>query len=1002
MSRTLYVSAAAVGAVLCFNAVCYGQTTGKILPGHVPAAVAQLHLQPVGNLPSGQRLNLAIGLPLRNPQALDQFLEQLYNPASTNFHQYLTPEQFTERFGPTEQDYQAVIAFAKRHHLSFTATSANRLVLNVSGSVADLQQAFHVTMRTYRHPTENREFYAPDVEPAVDPALPVADVSGLNNYALPHPKNLLVRRLNETGNVSPKSGSGPSGTYLGNDFRAAYAPGVSLTGSGQMLGLLEFDGYYSNDIASYESQAGLTNVPLQNTLLNNVSGVPGYSGISGAVDEVSLDIEMAISMAPGLTKVVVFEGGNPTTILNAMVVSNGVKTLSSSWGWSGGPSTTTDSIFKEMAAQGQSFFNAAGDKDAFTIGANSANGVDNPSLDNAPSSSPYIMQVGGTTLTTTGPGGAWSSETVWNWGGGTGTAGGVSSYYTIPTWQTNVSMAGNGGSKSYRNIPDVALTADNVYVIYDNGSAGDFGGTSCATPLWAAFTALVNQQAALSGKPSVGFINPAVYAIGASAGYGTDFHDITTGNNTWSDSPNNYYAVAGYDLCTGWGTPNGQNLINALAPPGALGITPLSGFAASGQIGGPFSGGAETFTLTNASGTSLNWSLINPASWLSFSSTGGALAGAGQASVTASLNSAANSLAVGSYSANVWFTNQTDGVAQLCQFMLQVLPPLAVLPAGGLASSGVAGGPFSPASQNFVVTNTSSSLVNWSVINNSLWLNVSPGGGTLSADGQATLTASLASAANTLSAGTYPASVLITNQIGGTVNLPFTLQVLPLIQNGGFETGDFTAWTLSGNTADTLVTANSAFVHSGADGAALGPTSLGYLSQTVTTVAGGNYLLSLWLDNPRNVDGATPNVFFAQWNGNTVLYQTNIPYISWTNLQCVVTATGSSSVLQFGYYDVPYYLGLDDISLTPLPALSLQAASQNNTQIAGQTSASFNLTWNTVNGLVYQVQYSTNLPGTNWINLGKPIIATGAPLTVTDTNAINSSAQRFYRYEILY
>ena len=117
-------------------------------------------------------------------------------------------------------------------------------------------------------------------------------------------------------------------------------------------------------------------------------------------------------------------------------------------------------------------------------------GVDDPSLDNAPSSSPYLTSVGGTTLTTTGPGGSWSSETVWNWGldGGSyvGSSGGISSYYAIPSWQTNVSMASNGGSTTHRNLPDVALTGDNIYVAYGgNGSGGALGGTSCAAPLWA-------------------------------------------------------------------------------------------------------------------------------------------------------------------------------------------------------------------------------------------------------------------------------------------------------------------------------------------------------------------------------------------------------------------------------------------------------------------------------------------------------------------------------------
>ena len=143
-------------------------------------------------------------------------------------------------------------------------------------------------------------------------------------------------------------------------------------------------------------------------------------------------------------------------------------------------------------------------------------------------------------------------------GGYVGSSGGISSYYSIPTWQTNISnLAARGGSARQRNIPDVALTADNVYVDYGDGSRSVFGGTSCAAPLWAGFTALVNQQAAANGKPGVGFINPAIYAIAAGSNYASCFHDITTGNNTWTGSPNSFYAANGYDLCTGSGHANG-------------------------------------------------------------------------------------------------------------------------------------------------------------------------------------------------------------------------------------------------------------------------------------------------------------------------------------------------------------------------------------------------------------------------------------------------------------
>jgi hypothetical protein len=737
-------------------------------------------------------------------------------------------------------------------------------------------------------------------------------------------------------------------------------------------------------------------------LLDGYNGVP-TTGANSGNPEVSLDIEMAMAMAPGLAKIVVFEGSPnnviPNDVLNAMLASsNTVKNLSSSWGWSGGPSTTTGSIFTNMAAVGQSFFNASGDSDAYTTGASSVNGVDNTSLDNVPSSSPIITQVGGTTLTMNGTGGSYVSETVWNWGldqgSYVGSSGGISSYYSIPSWQTTVNnMTGRGGSTSFRNIPDVALTADNVFVDYGNGSTGVFGGTSCAAPLWAGFTALVNQQDVASGRSTVGFVNPAIYAIAAGSNYAACFHDVTTGNNTWSSSPNLFYATNGYDLCTGLGTPAGQNLINALGgPPDPLVITPVSGFNASGPFGGPFSGAAQNFFLTNTGLASLKWSIINTSAWLDISPASGTLAGGAQTNVTVSLTLAANSLVVGTYSANVWFTNQTTGAAQPRQFTLQVSPPLAVSPAYGFTSSGPVGGPFSVTAQSLSLINLAASSLNWGIVNTSSWLNASPGSGVLVGGGQTTLTVSLTSAANSLASGIYGASLVITNQKSGTVVLPFILLAgQPLVQNGGFETGDFTAWALSGNTAYSSVTSgNSRFVHSGTYGAALGPSgSLGYLSQTLPTYAGQNYLLSLWVDSPNISRTTTPNEFSVSWNGNIIFDQSNMGKIGWTNLQFIVTGTGSSTVLQLGFRDDPYYLGLDDISVTPIPVPAFRATTK--------TSTAFNLTWETMAGLVYQVQYTTDLVETNWINLGKPLIATTNALTVSDTNAISSSPQRFYR-----
>jgi hypothetical protein len=536
----------------------YNTAGTQMLHGHVPAVVAQL--QPVSNLSGSERLHLAIGLPLRNQAMLTELLQRIYNPASPDYHHYLTPEQFAEMFGPTEQDYQAVITFAKSHRLTVTGTHPNRMLLDVDGSVTDIEKAMHVTMHVYRHPKEARTFYAPDVEPSLDLAVPVLGISGLDNYELPRPR-LIATPLANVTNVTPNAGSGPGGTYMGNDFRAAYVPDSSLTGSGQIVGLLQFDGYTASDITYYESQAGLPNITLTNVLIDGASGNP--SGDGGEV-EVSLDIEMAISMAPGLSEVVVYIAPNPSPwedLLNRMATDNLAKQLSCSWYWPGGTARPTcDQIFQQMAAQGQSFFNASGDYDAYT------------GLIDFPGDTNYITQVGGTTLTTSGPDGAWVSETVWNRGNGKGSGGGISTQYLIPAWQASVSMATNQGSTTMRNTPDVALTADNVYVRADGKDYGS-GGTSCAAPLWGGFTALINQQAAASCWPAVGFINPAVYAIGTGTNYTSCFHDITTGNNTSPSSPNKFYAVAGYDLCTGWGTPAGQNLISALAAYGAFSLT---------------------------------------------------------------------------------------------------------------------------------------------------------------------------------------------------------------------------------------------------------------------------------------------------------------------------------------------------------------------------------------------------------------------------------------------
>ena len=261
--------------------------------------------------------------------------------------------------------------------------------------------------------------------------------------------------------------------------------------------------------------------------------------------EQALDIEMAISMAPGLSQVVVYVGKSDVSIFNQMAADNTSKQLSCSWGWKDDESSL-DPIFEEMAAQGQSVFVATGDDGSST----SANVI-------WPSDDRYVTAVGGTDLTTTGPGGAWASETAWKDSAGMPSKNKV----PIPTYQqlAGVINSSNKGSTTLRNIPDVAAEADtDQYSCWDGSCGGGHGGTSYAAPQWAALTAMVNQQAAADGKATVGFLNPTLYSIGTGSSYDSDFHDITNGSNQ------KYSAVTGYDLVTGWGSPNGPNLINTL------------------------------------------------------------------------------------------------------------------------------------------------------------------------------------------------------------------------------------------------------------------------------------------------------------------------------------------------------------------------------------------------------------------------------------------------------
>jgi kumamolisin len=551
--RKLFLSSLAVFAFSSSHKdVSQAQT---VMTRHLRESTMTGQARITGRVASTQSLSLDLVLAVRDPQGLSAFLEDLYNPASPSFHQYLTPAEFTARFGPTQADYDAVVAFANRNGLAITGGSRDGMDLQVKASAAAVESAMHISLHTYQHPTENRSFYAPDREPTLDLPFSLWHISGLDNYSIPHP--LYVKKSDyakanglSAANVVAHSttGSGPQSSFLGSDMRAAYYGTGSLTGTGQNLGLWEYVGTNLADLTTYYKNINQTNkVPV--TLLS-VDGTPTscvYTAAGGNCDdtEQNLDLTQALGMAPGLANLTMYIGSSDTAIAAAMTTHSPLPTtIGCSWGWTPVDPTTLDPYFQKMAAQGQNFFAASGDSSTWST-KNEA----------WPADDPYVVAVGGTDLVTSGAAGKWASETAWADSGGGITPDNIA----IPSWQklNGVITSANKGSSTLRNGPDVSANANFTFYTCSNQSsclANEYGGTSFAAPMWAGYLALVNQQLANTGKPTVGFINPTIYAQNAAqnvtSAYATNFHDITTGTS------GSYSATTGYDLVTGWGSPN--------------------------------------------------------------------------------------------------------------------------------------------------------------------------------------------------------------------------------------------------------------------------------------------------------------------------------------------------------------------------------------------------------------------------------------------------------------
>jgi subtilase family serine protease len=571
---------------------------------HVRPEVASGEAKLVGKLPPTDTLRFDMVMPLRDRTALQSFLRQQYDPSSAFYHQFLTPQEFTARFGPSQDDWNTLVAFAKANGFEIVSGNRDSRDLRLSGTVANIEKAFHVSMGVYQDPNEDRKFFAVDREPTVDLPFQLWHITGLDNDSRPHPMYVKKSDYAKAHGIDPDkvvshatTGSGPSASFLGSDMRAAYYGGT-LTGTGQNIALFEFAGTDLADLTTYYKNVGQTE-PYTPTLIST----GGYattcvdSGSKACDDtEQTLDMTQAMGMAPGSTMLYMYVCGDvlasgsgnisDTSCISAMVTNTDAPLsmqISCSWGWTPADPSTLDPYFEQMASQGQNFFAASGDSSAWSA-----------SNEAWPADDANIVSVGGTDLTTSSAAGPWKSETAWADSGG-----GISpDSIPIPSWQqlSGVITSSNKGSTTLRNGPDVSANANfTFYVCADQTTctANDYGGTSFATPMWAGYLALANQQAAASGK-TIGFIDPILYPAALTSSYGTYFHDVTSG------SCGTYSAITGYDLCTGWGSPNTSGIINLLAgsatPSFTLSDSPGSLSVTQG------SNGTSTITVTDVGG----------------------------------------------------------------------------------------------------------------------------------------------------------------------------------------------------------------------------------------------------------------------------------------------------------------------------------------------------------------------------------------------------------------
>jgi subtilase family serine protease len=567
----------------------------------------------------------------RDPTGLTTFSQDVSTPGTSVYHDYLTPPEFADRFGATSAQLQTVEANLRAHGLTPGPVSANRLSIPLTGTAAQVGRAFSVSFRRMLLPGGSDATVA-SAAPAVDAPIAgdvqsVLGLSSLNAFRphitrpsilSPSPRARVKAAAKHVATGGPAACSAASsaasnqGAYTADQIASAYRFSdlyqAGDQGQGQTIAIYELEPNDPNDIAAYQScygtHASVGYVP-----------VDGGAGSGEGSGEAALDIENSIGLAPK-ANYLVYQGPNsnssapgsgPYDIFNAIISQDRAKVVSVSWGECEANNTdglqAENTLFQEAAAQGQSIVAASGDEGSEDCWTPPGSGIGLPDTSLAvddPASQPLVTGVGGTTLDTLGPP---PGETVWNNGtvaaldgaGGAG-GGGASQTWSMPGYQSGAAASLRVGQSSSREVPDVAADADpnTGYIIYWNGSNSDptsaggwqaIGGTSASAPLWAALLADINASAACHGAP-VGFANTGLYRA-AGTTYGSDFSDITSGNNDLLGLHGGSFAAGPfYDMGSGLGTPRAGGLASALCGATARVTNPGSQRATVGQAVG--------------------------------------------------------------------------------------------------------------------------------------------------------------------------------------------------------------------------------------------------------------------------------------------------------------------------------------------------------------------------------------------------------------------------------